>query len=414
MNHKHVKAGPLAIGMACALGLAAVPAHGLEIDPHVAPQVDIGGRALVTAKLHRQDLAAGGSDTDRELEFADSSLLFGFSKYLFDSERYGFAAIGFKALEDEDDHDIRDDIYLHQLFAGIGGKRYEMRMGRSNLPNSLVAFPTLRDDDLMDFTHVGNAFSHAHDEVYQLYGGLIQGTWFWPTQRLSATGSLIARTETDGSGSRTGSSNFNGYNLRLAYDVPEAIKFDRGLRYAALGWDRQDLKDGQGELDAIQLGAVFNLNDNPEATWNLDLQASWINGVTVPDLASLNHRSKASQKSMVMALRYGHRPWLQTRWQAALNLAWKDYDDFANASAWTVAPSLMYQLGSGVNAMAQYQYRSQASTLAAATGSERDQRLYLGLSFDFDHTMNKQMGNRQGIMSLEHNMLDVGPARGGH
>jgi hypothetical protein len=283
----HTKKIRITLAAACAFGLATGPGQALEIDPHVAPQVDIGGRALITTKAHRVKEADGGSDSDSELEFADSSLLFGFAKYLFDSENYAFGAIGIKAIEDDAHHDVRDDIYLHQMHAGVGGERFEVMLGRTGLPNTLVVFPTLRDDDLLEFTHVGNAFSHAPDEVYQLYGGVVQGTWFWPAQRMSATGTVTARTETDGTGSRTSSSDFNGYNLKFAYDVPEAIKFDRGLRYTALAWDRQDLKDGEGEMDAFQAGAVINLSDNPEATWNLDLQATYVNGISVPDLDSI-------------------------------------------------------------------------------------------------------------------------------
>jgi hypothetical protein len=414
MKQLHITRAPLALAVACALGLAAGRTAALEIDPHVAPQVDIGGRALITVKAHETKDAGGDTDSDSELEFADSTLLFGFSKYLFDSDNYAFGVIGFKALEDEEHADIRDDIYLHQLHAGVGGERFEVKLGRTSLPNSLISFPTLRGDDLMEFTHVGNAFSHAEDEVYQLYGGVVSGTWYWPAQRMSATGAFTARTETDDTGSRTGSSDFNGMNLRFAYDVPEAIKFDRGLRYAAVAWDRQDLDGpGEGDLDAFQAAAVVNLSDNPEATWNLDLQATWVDGIEVPDLAGAN-AAKANQKSLVAAIRYGHRPWLQTRWQAALNVGWKDYDDFDSASAWVVAPSFMYRLGSGVHALAQYQYRDNDSGLAAETGIERDQRIYLGLSFDFDYTLNKHVGNREGIMFLEHDMLDVGPVRGGH
>ncbi|HSP00009.1 MAG TPA: hypothetical protein VLN90_00955 [Thioalkalivibrio sp.] len=403
----------ISLAVACALGLATGSGQALEIDPHVAPQVDIGGRALITVKGQDTKFDEGGSSSDSELEFADSSILFGFSKYLFDSERYAFGAIGFKAIEDDAHHDIRDDIYLHQLHAGVGGERFEIVLGRMSLPNTLIAFPTLRDDDLMDFTHVGNAFSHAPDEVYHLYGGVVQGTWFWPEQRMSATGTITARTETDADGSRTGSSEFNGHNLKYAYDVPEAIKFDRGLRYAALGWDRQDLDGGEGSIDAFQAGAVINLSDNPEATWNLDLQATHVNGIDVPDLSGAN-AARANQKSVVGALRYGHRPWLQTRWQAAVTVGWKDYDDFSNATAWTVTPSFMYRLGSGIHALAQYQYRDNSSGLAAETGVDSDHRIYVGLSFNFDYTINKHVGNREGIMFLEHNMLDVGPARGGH
>jgi hypothetical protein len=396
-----------------ALGLAAAGAPALEIDPHVPPQVDIGGRALATAGALRTRHDDGTRDRASALDIADSSLLFGFSKYLFDGGRYGFAVIGVKV--PEDDTDLRDDLYLHELHAGVGGRNYEIKLGRSRLPNTLLAFPTLRDDDLLEFTHVGNAFSHAHAEEYQVFGGLVSGTWFWPAPRLAANAALTARTETDTAGVRVASDDFNGGSLTVAYDVPEDIKFDRGLRYAALGWDRQRVRlPGDPHRDAWLAGLAVNLNSNPEATWNLDLQGIVSRGVAVPDLGSGLDRARAESRALAAALRYGHRPHLQTRWQAALTVGWKDYPGFDAARAWAIAPSYAYRLGSGVDFVAQYVYRDHADGLATATGVQREQRVHAGLSFAFDYTLNKHVGRRDSILFLEHDMLDIGPIGGGH
>ncbi|QKT04163.1 porin [Ectothiorhodospiraceae bacterium 2226] len=384
---------------------AAGQASALEIDPHVPPQVDIGGRALVTGNWTDN----GARDT--ELDLSDSSLLFGFSKYLFDDRNYGFANFGFKVPEDE--AAVRSDLYLHQMHVGVGGPRYEVLLGRTQMPNTLVRFPTLRDDDLLEFTHVGNVFNHAGHaaEEYDLYGGLIQGTWFFPTQRLYASAAAVARTETDAEGDgRETSANFNSWNLELGYNVPEAIRFERGLRYLAVGWDRQE--HDAGNQDAYLLGATFNLNNNPEASWNLDLQGIHTRGVDgVATLAEEVDRAQARSNAVVASLRYGHRPWLQTRWQAALTAAWKDYTEFDDATTWAVAPSFAYLLGRGVDLVAQYRYTDRDDGLGG--GSEH--RVYAGLVFSLDYTLNKHVGQRDSILMLEHDMVrDVGPRRGGH
>ena len=404
--HKH----PL--WLAISLALIPLSSTALEIDPHVAPQVNFGGQALVTVQGRERNTRNDGSDRDASLDFADSSLLLGFSKYLFDSESYGFGVIGFKVLEDEDDADIRDDIYLHQLHAGIGGRHYELKLGRSNLPNSLVNFPTLRDDDLLAYTHIGNAFSAAPDEVYQLYGGQVSATGYLPSLRLAATASTVARTETDDNGQRLGSERFNSSNLKLAWEIPEAIKFDLGLRYLAVSWDRQELRSpARGAVNAYQLGTSINLNSHPEASWHLDMQGTWVDGISTPDLTGAN-AARASQTSVVSALRYVHAPWLQTRWQAALTAGWQEYRNHNNARSYTLAPSLNYRIGSGVELLAQYQFREDSQNMPG--NLRTDHRIQLGLSFSFDHVLNKHMGSRNSIMQLEHNMLDIGPAMGGH
>ncbi|UCH54117.1 MAG: hypothetical protein JSW09_04900, partial [Pseudomonadota bacterium] len=125
-------------------------------------------------------------------------------------------------------------------------------------------------------------------------------------------------------------------------------------------------------------------------------------------------RARSKSRAVVAALRYGERPALQTRWQAALTVGLKDYSDFDNARSWVVSPSYGYRLGSGVELLAQYAYSKNDDALAAATGVETEQRVELGLSFSFGHTFNESVGERQSILNIEHNMFDLGPMGGGH
>ncbi|HEX9812235.1 MAG TPA: hypothetical protein VGA88_09130 [Burkholderiales bacterium] len=391
-------------------------ALALEVDPAVPPEINIGGRLVATADHKSEKTIASGTESDSSLSIADSSLLFGFSKYLFDDRRYGFAVFGLKI--PDDDTDLKDDIYIHEAHVGIGGPNYELKLGRSRLGNSLIAFPTIRDDDLLDYLYVANGSSNAEAEEYQQFGSVLGGSW-WMTRSVQFDGGITGRTRTDTGGARLASSDLNGGYLGVAYSVPEAIKFDRGIRYAGARLDTQHADvPGSGlpkqTLMAL-IGAVsLNLNDNPEETWNLDAQAIFNDGASVANLSTLAARARAKSRALAVALRYGKRPALQTRWQAALNLAWKDYGDFAGASAYTIAPTYLYRLGSGIEFVAQYRYAHNNSTLAAAVGREREQKLQFGLSFAFDNTFNESVGERGSILNLEHDTLDIGPRGGGH
>ena len=409
--------------VAAVIATLGASAHALELDPMVIPEINIGGRAIVTANYQDQELADGGSQSDSELDIADSSLLFGFSKYLFSDQDYGFAAFGIKL--PEDDSDLEDDIYVHEVHVGIGGPRYELKLGRSRLTNTLVQFPTLRDDDLLEFTHVLNGSSNAEAEEFQIFGGLVQGSW-WFTPAVRLTGALTARTETDDHGDRESSSNFNGGSLTLAYEIPETIKFDRGVRFAGISVDYQDLDDmvlGHGEaarnlssddMTAIIAALTYNLSNDPERFWVLDGQAIYNDGAEVASLHSEIERARAESTMVALALRYFHRPYLQTRWQAAAIVGWKDYRDFDDATAYTVTPSFVYRLGAGVDLLAQYQYRHNDTGLATATGVDDEHRIAVGISFAFDYTLNESVGERGSILNLEHDTLDLGPVGGGH
>jgi len=396
--------------------LAAPIAQALEIDPMVVPEINLGGRLIATLNADRTKDAAGTRDGDEHLDIADSSLLLGFSKYLFDSRHYGFAVIGFKT--PEDNTDLKDDIYFHELHVGIGGPRWEAKLGRSRIGNTLISFPTLRDDDLLAYTHVGNGSSNAEAEEYQIFGNVAGGSW-WFSKTLSLDAAVTGRTVTDAAGARTSSEQLNGGYLGIAYHIPGSIKVDRGLRYAGLRLDSQRAQAINAGLPKDRMNAligavVLNLNSNPESTWNLDLQAIANDGIPVTDLGSDAARARAKSTSIVTSLRYGRRPALQTRYQTALTLAWKDYRDFSDATAWSMAPTFVYRLGSGVDFLAQYRYSDYGSTLAAALDRKSEHKVYLGLQFALDATFNETVGERKSILNLEHNTLDVGPMGGGH
>jgi hypothetical protein len=404
--------------LAVLLGFA-LPADALELDPRVPPELNFGGRMLTTVDFLREKDAAGKADSHAAQNLSDSSLLFGFSKYLFTDDDYGFAVFGLK-LPDHDT-DLRDELYLHQAHAGVGGKRYEILAGRSRLTNTLISFPTVRDEDLLEYTHVANGRSNAEADEYQLFGGLVRGTyWFRPFWM--AGGALTARTGTEPgnlvNNPRASGGSFNGGSLTFAYDVPEAMKFDRGLRFAGITVDRQSLKAmGTSPKDrktALIAAMTYNVSNDPERTLVLDLQGIRDGGAEAASLASRFERNRAKNTAVVAAARYGHRPWLQTRWFASLAAAWKKYDDFKDASSYAVAPGWLYRLGSGVDFISQYVYRKNRGELAAATSLDEEHEFLLGLSFAFDATINETVGESRSILNLEHDMGDIGPAGGGH
>jgi hypothetical protein len=407
----------------CAAALAcfwAKSSAAIELDPSVLPEVNLGGALVVTPEFTSTDRPTGGSKEEADLNLEDSSLLLGFSKYLFDDKSYGFARFGLRARGDDSDFD--DAIFLHQLAVGVGGRSYEAVLGRTNLTNTLVAFPTIRDGDLLDFTHVLNAAANAEGEEFQVYGGVARGTWYFGRGAWSASGQLTARPETnlDNLASREmdSTTKLNGVAASVAYSLPESVKFDRGIRFAGLAVDVQRADDlstsGSTTIPALIAGATVNLNDNPERWWVLDAQGIYNLGETVPNLSQDVFRAQAESWSAVAAVRYLHRPMLQTRWQGALTLAFKDFADVDDAAAFAVVPSFAYRLGSGIDLVAQYRYLDHERTLAQATALDAQHRVWLGLRFALSGTFNESVGERGTILDLEHGIANPGPAAGRH
>jgi len=409
--------------VSCAAALAcawAAPSSAIEIDPMVLPEINLGGVILATPEFTSTDRPTGGSKEEADLNLEDSSLLLNFSKYLFDENHYGFARFGLRARGD--DSDFEDRIFLHQLAVGVGGPTYEGVFGRTNLGNTLIAFPTVRDSDLLDFTHVLNAAANAEGEEFQVYGGVARGTWYFGRGAWSASGQLTARPETNldnlASHETDATTKLNGVAAGVTYSLPESVKFDRGIRFAGLAVDVQRADDlstsGSTTIPALIAGATVNLNDNPERWWVLDAQGIYNLGETVPNLSQEVFRAQAESWSAVAAVRYLHRPMLQTRWQGALTLAYKDFADFDDAAALAVVPSFAYRLGSGIDLVAQYRYLDNERTLAQATALDAQHRVWLGLRFALSGTFNESVGERGSILDLEHGIANPGPAAGRH
>ena len=167
-------------------------------------------------------------------------------------------------------------------------------------------------------------------------------------------------------------------------------------------------------MAALLGGLSYNLTDNPERAWALDLQGIYNFGISAPDLAGPVTRARAESWSVAAALRFARRPFLQTRWQAALTVALKDHPGFDDAASFAVAPSIAWRLGSGIEALAQYSFVANDDVLGAGLGLDSSHEVFFGLSFAFEATFNESVGQRNSILNLEHDMLDNGPILGGH
>ena len=124
---------------------------------------------IATANLSDTERPGGGNKSEAALDIADSSILISASKYMFSAGDYGYAVLG----PDTTGRRFRP---AGRNFCASGAGRHgqsglRLRACRTRLPNTLVSFPTIRDDDLLGFTHVGNAGANVEAEEDQIFGG---------------------------------------------------------------------------------------------------------------------------------------------------------------------------------------------------------------------------------------------------
>lgn len=371
--------------------------RALEVDREVVPRITLGGKLVATADVIELDSDPAADDY---ISVEDSTVLMRFDKRLYGKGVAG-AVVG---IEEED-----DVTRFQQLHALYWDQDMKLEIGRTRLRNTLIEFPMLRDESLLTYTHVGNASSD--DKYDQIYGELVSADWYFDEkiQRLGVW--FGGRRNADKAAFVNAPSGFDSHGFSYVYEQPEDLFYVSRLRHAGIRLDRQqvDVSGSSEWLQALLVGAEINLNLDPQANWSLSGQVISNNGIDGVVAAAISNgaanlvsqRAQAASVSVVTSVRYAARPHLLTRWQTALTLAYKEYSDVASARHWSIAPSLFYRIGQGIDLLAQAMY----TDFSAALGAGNDTRVQLGIAFSFETVFNDNIGERDSILNLEHGYI---------
>jgi hypothetical protein len=291
---------------------------------------------------------------------------------------------------------------FHQLHVFYWNRNYRFELGRSRLRNTLLEFPLIRDDDLLDYTHVGNASSN--EEFDQIYGDTASFDWYLDRKIQSLNLWVGTRRNGDPVDFPDAPGGFDSYGAGYVYEQPEDLRYVKWIRHAGVLYDRQkvDTSNGSEWLNAVVAGIEFNLNMNPVNNWSLGLQTLYNDGLdNAIDVNSVAARARAKSASIVTSVRYTGRPKLLTRWQGAITAAVKNYSDVDQGTQWSIAPNVVYRMGQGVDVFAQVKY----SDYDQGLGGGSDTAVQLGMAFSLDAMFNDNIGERASILNLEHGYI---------
>ena len=136
--------------LVCATALLGSSAYALEVDREVLPRITLGGRLITTL------------DSDQSINIDDGGIAARFDKRMYENGIAG-AVLGIK----ENDGSAA----FNQQHVFFWNRDVTIIAGRTRLPNTLIEFPLIRDDDMMSMTHVGNGSSN--EEFDQTYGKIV-------------------------------------------------------------------------------------------------------------------------------------------------------------------------------------------------------------------------------------------------
>lgn len=363
----------------------------LEVDREVMPRILLGGRVIAssyyTDKLPNYSQVAG-------IDLDDSAFLLGFDKRLFVGG-VGGATIGIK--------NTHEGMVFHELNTFLWSKYFHLSLGKTRLRNTLIEFPTMRDDDLLDYTHVLNGETGSHlspqhaiaadNKTAQIYGSTVAGDWYidGKNQRIGIWSS-----------ERGGHGDFNTVGIGYVFELNENLRYVKRLRHAGILIDAQNVAHNDSWVVGVVSGLEFNLNYNPQNNLAFALQVIGVNGSQNNGVfTGYSDMAVQDSISVVSALKYTRRPLLLTRWVASLNLAYKNYTADDNATQWSVAPHLLYRLGQGVDVTTQLMY----SRYNGVKDYDSEFGIHMGLSFALDTSFNNNIGARNSILNLEHGYI---------
>ncbi len=226
-----------------------------------------------------------GAPADNEVEYKvfdiDVSISMRVDKRLYGDGVAG-AVLGFR--EDEDRVHFGD----HYVF--LWNHDLELRLGHAPLRNRIIEFPTLRDDDLLSATHVGNASSNAnfdqtHGDVASVDGFIdgVHALGLWAGSRVDEPALAVTGLDTGG--------------VSYVYAPPETLRYVNRVRHAGVLVDAQKVRSGSNEMwmNAVVAGIDVNLNANPAANWSLQTQLIAVAGTGAPNLATVASRACAKR-----------------------------------------------------------------------------------------------------------------------
>ncbi|MFV2007205.1 MAG: hypothetical protein ACC667_07150 [Longimicrobiales bacterium] len=378
-----------------------------------SPRFTIGGRGLTSLNVNRSSLDAPGGATTTDdgavSDFSDSFLLLRLDQLLYERHRAGMV-IGFLFPDAKTD---LGDVFYNQVNVFYDAKTFAATLGRTRLNNFLYEFPTLREEDVLEYGFVLNALSNAENSEFSRYGNVVKAEAFALNSRLVASGQVANWTVTDSTGARVDDFEINAFSGQLTYRLPDGIRYTEVLRQAGLSVHAQNIQvPGQRWLYSLVASGSVNLTRHPLRNLELAGQVLYNRGLgeagSITDravrLATPMGRARARSTAVMASLRFLRRPYQLERLQASVTGGYKSYEGI-DASQFVVVPNLFFRLGQGVDLGIQYQFESFRGDLAEIRGRSNAHSIKLTLAFSFQARFNDYFGDRDDILNMEHGYI---------
>lgn len=373
----------------------------------VMPEFELAARGVMSVNGQ----TANGNTSSATNDFSDSSVLLGLREKLYNDFR-GRLVVGFQFPDAESN---LGQIFFHQVFVQLDNHTNNFLLGRTRLYSRLIDFPTLRDDDALDFTDVLNPFSNGINTQDSQYGNIIQyahvfNQRFWIRAygtHYTQNPAILGMQETNFS--------TNGGGGVFEYRVPGSQIWNRPvLQQLGVGTNifstrRYPGLDKKEALTSIQASTIINLKRDPVNFIDLRHQTLWNLGFS--DVNQLNNFfdvTRAQSVATYTTFRFLHSKLEVPTYQLALGFGYKAFTGMEHkTNEFQVVANGFYRIGENFDVGLQYEFKHLKGDLQHLSGGRSTiNALKLAVIFSTDFLFNKQFDNRNSLLNLEHGYIN--------
>ncbi len=392
------------IAMATSAGFAFGQAQQSPIpeNPGVQPQIDILGSGIATLDFANQSgFGTSGFATNGSINLSDSALAAGFSERLFRGgigsfvagvQSYDFTNVG-----------AGSGLFTNQMFLDFQNKASEVYLGRTDSPTGqLVQFPTLRGDDLVDFTMVPDPFSNGQNIEENRTSNVAAVVL---NQGLRTFENFHVQHLIDSAGLGTGT-DLNSFGASYQYAPVPGLESLPTLVSYGIGYEHRSIPNAfGGGSDAIYGGGEVNLRRSITNRLDFRVFDAYTFGNSTNSISSFNDSYRADANAIAASIRYLNSPFGKPSYTLALTAGYKSFQKISGANEFALAFTAAKRLGPGFDAIGQIGWFHRNGALAALYGAKDSTVLQLGLSFNFDSTIHQSIGPRRSPMNILYHYL---------
>jgi hypothetical protein len=374
-------------------------------QPSVAPQIEIDGVGLVTLDggLRRQTDAAGNRTSSSRVNLSDSALLLGISQRLYKAGGIGSFVLGGEATDQTNSGNINNQLFLQQGYVDYQDRHTETYLGRTNTPTKFIQFPTLRGDDLINFTDLPDPYSSGVNTEEPRYSNVAAVTL---NQNLRDFVNLHVQHLIHSAADLHDDQGLDAYGINFLHEPPPGLEAIQKIVSYQIGYERQSIGQAQGgSANFIYGGGVINLRPSPVNRVTLSLQDIFSTGNRLTQFAVLPDTFRAGSNTTAASLAYLHSPFGKPGYQIALTAGYKSYQKVHDADSYGLALTGVKRLGDGFDLVGQYTYQHRNTALTAVSGGRSDNSIQVGFVMNFTTLFNNTIGPRRSLLNLQHQYI---------